>query len=323
MAAERHHPVRTIRSYLEAGNPGALQVTGSPPVTVDIDPAAGSIGFRTPAGSTDADLSAYRWISFEPVLIANASFDTVRVTVPAGALDETYTWMCTVIDHIQLDAMSPGDAVATSLAALDSMLAQELGMSIEQQIGLFGELVFVDTLCRARSPHIAVSSWFGADSEEHDFRLGDIDVEVKTTTGERRRHWISSRSQLEPQQGRELLVLSVQLTPAPPKVGLSLPELVDRVDTGLGGGPLHTDFRDKLDAVGYVEESAALARRRWSLRRTPCFFTVDDSFPTIRPDDLTSSVADPARIVEFRYLVDLEGLATRDLGIDFEPIEKP
>ena len=56
--------------------------------------------------------------------------------------------------------------------------------------------------------------------------MSEADLEVKTTTGERREHWISTTTQLVPTGDRPLYLLSIQLTAAALDAGHTLPSLI-------------------------------------------------------------------------------------------------
>ena len=79
-----------------------------------------------------------------------------------------------------------------------------------------------------------MNSWRGPIGEEHDFGMSAPDVEVKTTLGERREHWISTATQLVPTGDRPLYLLSIQLTSAALDSGQhpSRPGLIGPVEAG-------------------------------------------------------------------------------------------
>src|SRR5439155_9457885 len=52
----------------------------------------------------------------------------------------------------------------------------------EEQLGLYGELLFLEELItRNIQPASAVDAWKGPLKDPHDFHLGSVHVEVKTT----------------------------------------------------------------------------------------------------------------------------------------------
>src|SRR5207302_797447 len=103
-------------------------------------------------------------------------------------------------------------ALDETLAIWSRVLARRSRMSRDHEVGLYGELLLVRALMTAWTVGEAVASWRGPAAEEHDFGLPQFDVEVKTTTSERRRHWITSLTQLMPTRSRPLWLISIQVT---------------------------------------------------------------------------------------------------------------
>ncbi len=322
MAGDRHVNIHTIRRYFDERTAGAFALSGSPDVKIFVEPADRRIGFRTAAGDVEPDLARFELISFSSVLEGGERMDELRIHVPAGGIEEAYSWLCAVVDRIQHDGVSAGAAVLSSLSALEGVLAKQSGLSREKELGLFGEVYLLVALIEELGGAAALDAWFGADAEEHDFRLQMRDVEVKATSSERRRHWISSLRQLQASEGRALALLSVQLTQAPVGIGLTLPELVAGCSRRLGEDALRSRLKDALASVGYREEQAALYGSRWSLRSDPTLFPVNERFPVVRVGELEACVAQVERIVDFRYQVDLEGLPTIPCEHPFVPLEQ-
>ena len=137
--------------------------------------------------------------------------------IEAGeSLSEAYPILCSLADRIQLQDTNFNRAAVDVLNKFRRLL-QGLGRLTEaEEIGLFGELLFLVRLVQDSDGGSAVSCWTGADHEEHDFAVGGNDVEVKTTSAERRSHRVHGLNQLVANPGRALWLLSVQLTAAGP-----------------------------------------------------------------------------------------------------------
>ena len=82
-------------------------------------------------------------------------------------------------------------------------------LSTEHQVGLTGELIFLQEVLNAASAlgvagGIALSRWTGWDMASRDFKGGRIAVEVKATGGSARHHWVHPmyRPCRNPVQGR-------------------------------------------------------------------------------------------------------------------------
>ena len=199
----------------------------------------------------------------------------------AGNPTDVYAVLCGILDRIQLEHQQFGDAVIGVLASLRHMLVAGERLTRDQQVGLIGELLTLVSAVAWTGETTAVSAWRGQAREEHDFGFSEVDVEVKTTTSESRRHLISGVGQLMPTGGRPLYLLSIQLTAAGAQPGLTLPLLVEQARQV---NAISLALIDRaLGAAGYKDEDAASYSAAWVPRTEPRFFIVDDAFPAITP----------------------------------------
>ena len=239
----------TLAAYFEAGHPAEQRLSEEPLCVLGIDPPRGELTLRTPATGSDIDVSAYRMIRTD--IVEEPGDETVwfRVTVEARGIEyEAYSLLQSVTDQLQ-----QGDdlerALHVALDAFRGLLARAPRLSEDQEIGLFGELVALDRLIDGVGETEALAAWLGPRAEEHDFVLGEADVEVKTTRSERRIHVIHGLGQLTPTPGRPLHLMSVQVTGAGAAGnGQTLPELIERIRRRLRSG--RTDFDDRLTDCG-------------------------------------------------------------------------
>ena len=137
-----------------------------------------------------------------------------------------HAMLCAVADRIQVDGQEPLAATRETLDHWRSMLALRTRMTPEAEIGLFGELLVIEALTATHGPDL-LQAWRGPEREEHDIGLEDLDVEIKSTSADQRVHWVSSLDQLQPSPGRELVLLSLQLTRGG-AAGRTLPQLIRR-----------------------------------------------------------------------------------------------
>ena len=106
-----------------------------------------------------------------------------------------YALLLDVSDRVQLDRAPVVDAINDALRVWRRLLAGLTGLTHEERVGLTGELWALLRLMGTRGAE-AVDSWTGPAKEAHDFRLDSDEIEVKTTSGQRRRHQISRLDQL-------------------------------------------------------------------------------------------------------------------------------
>jgi hypothetical protein len=283
----------------------AIPVKGLPDVTIIIDPSEPRIGLRVPVhtGQSPA-VTSLRNVRVEEVANPGGGQLEVSVTDPELFLD-AYPLLCAMADRIQLDGMEPAAAVDHVLETSRRLLARRERLPHEREIGLFGELQVLDRLISVLGPKAALASWRGPDDEEHDFGFASLSAEVKTTTSERREHWIESLTQLLPPGSRELWLVSIQLTGAGPDGGLRLPELVMRVRAHCQG--FRSEFDGRLGAVGWDDSQADLYPWSWWPRGAVGLYLIDEDFPRLTPAAIHRLGLSVAAIREVRYRIDLTG----------------
>ena len=298
----------TLIAYFDAGHPAEQRLAEEPLCVLGIDPPRGELTLRTPATGSDIDVSAYRMIRTD--IVEEPGDETVwfRVTVEAKGIEyEAYSLLQAVTDQLQ-----QGDdlerALHVALDAFRGLLARAPRLSEDQEIGLFGELVALDRLIDGVGETKALAAWLGPRAEEHDFVLGEADVEVKTTRSERRIHVIHGLGQLTPTPGRPLHLMSVQVTGAGAAGnGETLPELIERIRRRLRSG--RTDFDDRLTDCGWEDaQSDRLYTTRLLVRSEPRFYTVDEDFPAITSAGLSRIVTRPELVRSIDYRIDVTDL---------------
>ena len=303
----RHAPFEIIDSYDKQSVAGVLVVPGAPAGRIVIAPDSHKLSLEVRAINNvpGPDLRDKANLYYDVEEEAGLMWHRLDVTYD-GNLAEVYPVLCTILDLVQLDGDDFAEAVESVIGGLSDILLGRGGLSREKQIGLFGELVVLLSLARGTSPQEALGAWRGPDSEEHDFGLSDVDLEVKTTTSERRGHWIGSVTQLVPTGERPLHLVSIQITGAGNGPGASLADLVHAARQL--PGIVRSDLDKTLQTVGYRDHHADLYTSRWTLRSAGAFHLVDNAFPAITPDRVAAAVPNAARVTDLQYRIDLDGL---------------
>jgi hypothetical protein len=303
--ADRHVGLLLLEEYWKDNVAGIVNVPGDPKARWVVDPLHDTLAIRVPADNVLPDVTALANVDVDEILDDGTEWQQLRVHVDAN-LAEVYGVLCNVLDRVQLAGDRLADAVAAVLGSLREILTQRVGLPIEQQVGLFGELLVLQWVAAAFGAPEAMSAWRGPLGEEHDFGLGAGDVEVKTTLGENRWHWISRLTQLVPVPDRRLYLLSIQVTTAALNAGWTLPALVAAV-RDLPDMPL-AELQSALIRTRYRDSDADLYTRRWAVRGKPAFFLVDDDFPRLTPSLINEVVPQPDRVLEVRYQLNLASL---------------
>jgi len=207
--------------------------------------------------------------------------------------------------------MEPLQALEETLAKWRSILAARTRMSHQAEVGLYGELLVLEALLKQRRAE-AVESWNGPLREEHDFSLGDVDLEVKTTSSERRQHWVHGLDQLVATPPSQLWLLSIQITRGGPQAGRTLGQLIDDVASLVEDPAMMTRLRDILARNAWREGERDLFSAAWRLRTKPLPLIVDDAFPRLTSGALVQGGVDTAAIRQVNYEIDVTGRAISD-----------
>jgi hypothetical protein len=305
-SADRHLDLVGFERCLATGVPVEFPVDGHPSAAVFIDPAAPAIGVRVPDDGS-RPLVPFEHLAVRTIHQDNARWIELLITDGDVFLDG-YPLLCAIVDRIQLQELSVAVAVAETLRLHGRLLRKTSTFPIEAEVGLLGELLVLGRLIRGHGSDDAIESWCGPAAEEHDFIFQALDLEVKTTHGERRTHWISSLHQLDVDASRRLWLLSLQLTGAAPGQGTTLPECIAELRKRIGRGAQRDALDTNLSRLGWSDIFAETTRTRWRLRSEPAAYVVDTEFPRLTSVALTAAGIDIARVPEVRYRIDLTGL---------------
>ena len=230
-------------------------------------------------------------------------------TVSKPLRRQFYHFAVAVSERMISGSMSAIDAVASELQCFADLLAERPVLGIERQIGLLGELLFLEKLALTHGTRM-LDSWGGPQSEPHDFRVDDREFEVKTTVAPKRVHIIHGSEQLVPSKGCSLFLLSVLLGPPGSAAGFSLAGKVRDLQRLFAADKLRSGrFVDVLEKVGLREADLLHYVRQYSLRRALAVVPVDNKFPALtRPVVQQSLGALALRIETLQYAVNVEGL---------------
>lgn len=187
------------------------------------------------------------------------------------------------------------------------------GLSLEEVVGLYGELTFLGMALTHLSASQSVHSWMGPNRSLHDFMGDAVAVEIKTILGVSPIVHVSGLGQLD-DAGLNLLVLGM-FRLAQDAGGQSLRELVaaTRVRIGSDDRLVVAEFDAKVLAYGYVEGVASdVLDVRYTVRDRR-FLRVAEGFPRLIAGVVPVEVRDAA------YSLDLaacEGFALAESEIE-------
>jgi hypothetical protein len=305
---DRHLSWPNLLEYLDGGAPAIVRIVGTPDVDLVIEPDEQRIALRGPWPTSGdvPDLAGYRHLDTR--VGTGMSGDWVEFAVSGrGVLREAYPMLVAVADHVQLRGDGMGTAIERVLSTYRELLSSMGRLSEHQELGLFGELLVLNHLIGSIGEQRAVDAWRGPSREEHDFGLGDFDIEVKTTLSEDRSHRISTMTQLQPSPARDLWLVSVQLTTRDVG-GTTLAESIKQTMNRLSEPALRARFADRLAEVGWDPVQAHVYVRRFAQRGGVLAFRITDEFPAITAHRLGSAGFPIERFSGVSYILHTAGL---------------
>lgn len=301
----RHLTFATLDELWSAGAPMVLPIKGEPRCRLQLDPKNGLITLVSSYDTPEPDVAKLKNVGFTAVSAGDDELAELTVRVE-GSVHGAYGLLATIADQLQIEKMPLAAAVAAGVARHRNVFAARGAMTTEKEVGLLGELLFLEFLIHQIGAGPATSSWQGPLSEEHDFTFDYVHIEVKTTSSERRRHVIHGLDQLVPLRGVPLSVLSIQLTRTAPDGGRTLSQVVAQVRTIAGGHQVAVDAM--LSSFGWHDDDADLYSTFWALRSQPRGYDVKGDFPAMTPGLVGPVVPNFALVSEVSYRVDLTDL---------------
>ncbi|WP_225755650.1 PD-(D/E)XK motif protein [Actinotalea sp. Marseille-Q4924] len=304
----------SLDQYFSAGIPSTHVLASAPRCDLIIDPGAQTYELLTPVVGAEPDLLGMKRVAVDQVSMEDGPWFRLRLDC-REMRHETYGVVVSVVQAMRGGA-SFAAAAEAAVGNLRTLLESRRRLTHDKEIGLIGELLVLRSLLRSFDEADVVEWWLGPLAEQHDLATPDYDVEVKTTTSERRTHVIHGTGQLEPNPGRPLWLLSIQLTRAGGADGLSLPALIHEVRGLL---PAHSGrFLENLVTQGWRDDDAELYRARYIPRSTPAAYLVDDDFPAITTARVSRAVPHHELVSDVSYRVDV---TNRDSGMPGGPLD--
>ena len=313
-------------SKLVPGERRVHHVGGVPAVDIFADGETNRMGLRVecPHG-TDISATLQRLSSVQVRYVVSDGHSFLEVATSQRRLFRSfYLFAVAVADRILQDGKDPLEAVSLELESLASLLEATPLLGMERQVGLLGELIVLERLIRRDGPEL-LSAWIGPRGEPHDFRLPEMELEVKTTTGTRRIHTINGTQQLIPTPGHTLHLVSVLLGSPGSGQGLSLAMQIEVIRLLIAPAQhKNEEFETLLKACGYNSVDHSLYSRNFVLRRPLAIARIDERFPALTYASLTAALeAKAARIEAVQYDVNIEGLESEEDSQAFRAVFGP
>lgn len=228
----------------------------------------------------------------------------IRVELTQAAYQDIFQWVASDIIDKLIEYNNENEAAAILEKRVEHwkkfiQASGPDGLSKNQQIGLFGELLILNSQLKfTNNKNSILDAWLGPDASNHDFVLGKNAIEVKTTTGnEHTRVHISNEYQLDSTGLERLFLCHVRLDERQGS-GTSLPILIDEI-IELLPDILKISFMESLAILGYVDKQRGFYEASGYLERTRSYYLVTEDFPKITRQILASGVS------QVSYQIDL------------------
>src|SRR4051794_39813796 len=178
----RHLTFATLDELWTTGAPMVLPIKGEPACRLQLDPKNGLINLVTAYDTPEPDVAKLKNVGFAAVSSGDDELAELTVRVE-GSVHGAYGLLATIADELQIEKMPLAAAVAAGVARHRNVFASRGAMTTEKEVGLIGELLFLEFLIQQIGAGSATATWQGPLSEEHDFTFDSVHIEVKTTSG--------------------------------------------------------------------------------------------------------------------------------------------
>jgi hypothetical protein len=299
---------RALEAEAAVGNSDAWllrRATPSPghPLLVALEPGTHIRMLLLPAAKSDVpprrDWPDCRGLELQMISVAGATHLAVRLR-DSGSGD-VFTTLAEDMAPRVATATRTSEAVAMVLGQLrrwqQFLAAAQVGLSLEQERGLWGELHALSTaIIPAMGGAAGVEAWKAGSAAHQDFQRPGGALEVKTTAAKQPQTVrITSERQLDESGVGALFLLVVtvderDVAPTGTAQGKSLPGLVAEVRGLLAGDAALALFEDRLSASGYFDLHAPRYEGRRRTVRREQTFRVEESFPRITEKTLPAGV---------------------------------
>ena len=171
-------------------------------------------------------------------------------------------------------------------------------MSLAQQKGLLGELLYLKKLMDTREAKLAIDSWVGPEGADQDFMFEDGWTEVKSVSISSTHVQISSLEQLDSKTNGELYIFFMDRTTSQ-NAKISLPIMVSTIANMIEDELLRDAYYCKLGMYGYLTKDFSKYNETFYKITGHKAYLVNKEFPK-----LTKKIV-PLGVISAKYNVDL------------------
>lgn len=302
-----------FEEHMRGAIPVALKMGGTRGVRIGFNPTSQSMFIRLPINPR-ASIPPNPYVELAVKILKDETGSVLEITTTTDRLfREFHRFAGIITEDFEEPRQTAVGAFETAIHRWRELISRKGLLTDEQQLGLQGELAFLRALLRVHGPQ-SVLAWTGRNQsfpERHDFRIGTIEIEIKSTRSSHRHHIIHGLSQLQASASYKLYIFSIRFESAGVGGGRSLCDEIKDIRLTLGNAELELkEFNGRLLASGFRDEEAEHYQKKLILADLPMLIAVDDSCPRITrqmiSNELPSELA--ARIDDLSYRVNLEGI---------------
>ena len=249
------------------------------------------------------ELKNYRFKGVEIFIVETNDFCELNIYLLDNELKDIFSLFIQNILEDIADSVTEIEAVTKTLNVISKWkkLFDKInfnGLSIEQQKGLIGELLFINYLLEHRKLSTRIlNACTGPDFEDKDFVFGGIGIEIKFTSSKYPKIKITNEGQLDTQNLNELFLILYTAEDVKEN-GFTLNSLVEQTQAKLSTNIDELKFfNERLMLLGYFEEDKEHYNKMYSLKKTYSY-SVSDEFPKIIKSQLPIGVYNTSYFIE-------------------------
>lgn len=264
-----------------------------------------------------SELKNYRFKGVEIFPVETDDFCELNIYLLDNDLKDIFSLFIQNILEDIAESVTENEAVTKTLNVISKWkkLFDKInfnGLSIEQQKGLIGELLFINYLLDNRKSSATIlNAWTGPDFEDKDFVFGATGVEIKLTSSKYPKLKITNEGQLDAQNLNELFLILYTAEDVKEN-GFTLNSLIDQTQQKLSANIDELKFfGERLMLLGYFVDDKEHYNKMYSLKKTYSY-SVSDEFPKIIKSQL------PVGVYNTSYFIELS--AVENFSVEMEDI---
>jgi len=315
----------TFENYLHLSRPTVLNMGGNQGVQLGFNPTIKTLFLRIPI-DTNSSVPPSPYSELKVEIFKNDLGNFLEISTKAEHLfREFHRFAGIVTEDFELPGQTAIGAFESAIHRWLELISRIELLSEEKQLGLQGELTVLRALIKIHGAQ-AVRAWTGRNpllAERHDFRLGSVDIEVKSTRSTRRQHIIHGLEQLQPSRGHILYLLSLRFESAGLAGGKSLHDEIEEIRLSLRDNSIErSEFENRLLSSGYMDKDAEHYHDKLIFADDPVLAMVDKHLPKITKNILEASLPSETagRIGDVSYRIDIDGMGARQGSEQFSRV---